>query len=111
ALPADRLAALKEFHRAGIYTWVSLEPVYDTEATLEIIRQTHEFVDLFKIGRINYNPMTHKINWQEFTARVLEVLEQTGAEHYIKKDLQPFLPSGYSNQKYRNQARMLPVLN
>src|SRR5262249_27305277 len=31
ALPADRLSTLKRFHDAGIFTWVSLEPVYDTE--------------------------------------------------------------------------------
>src|ERR1035437_4837790 len=53
ALPGDRIATLKTFHDAGIFTWVSLEPVLDTAATIEIIRRTTSFVDLFKIGRVN----------------------------------------------------------
>lgn len=109
ALPADRIAALKAFHQAGIYTWVSLEPVYDTEATLEIIRRTSPFVSLFKLGRINYSGMTKKIDWREFTARALEVLAETGAGHYIKKDLQPYLPEGYTNTKYRPQNQASPL--
>jgi DNA repair photolyase len=39
ALPVDRIDTLRTFHEAGIFTWVSLEPVLDTAATLEIIRQ------------------------------------------------------------------------
>jgi len=54
-------------------------------------------VDLFKVGRANYVGLTKTTDWKQFTADVLEVLAQTGARHYIKKDLQPFLPSGYSN--------------
>lgn len=105
ALPRDRIATLESFARRGIYTWVSLEPVLDVEATLEIIRRTHSFVSLFKVGRINYSGLTKKIDWREFTERVLEVLAQTRSEHYIKKDLQPYLPAGYVNMKYREQSR------
>ena len=109
--PADRIEALRKFHERGVYTWVSLEPVYDTEAALAIIRRTHPFVSLFKVGRINYSKLTGRIDWREFTARVLEELEKTNSDHYIKKDLQPFLPSGYKNDLYRPQRRELPVLN
>jgi len=111
ALPADRLAALKKFYGAGIYTWVSLEPVYDIEATLAIIRQTHPFVSLFKVGRINYSSLTNRIDWRDFTARVLELLLQTDSDHYIKKDLQPYLPNDYENTRHRPQRRELPVVN
>jgi len=97
SLPADRLATLKRFHDAGIFTWVSLEPVLDTAAALEIIRQTHRYVDLFKVGRANYVGLTKTTDWKQFTADVLEVLAEAGARHYIKKDLQPYLPPGYSN--------------
>lgn len=111
ALPADRIATLKRFHDAGIYTWVSLEPVLDTEATKQIIRETHKFVDLFKIGRVNYVGLTKTTDWKRFTEEVLELVNQLGAEHYIKKDLQPYLPEGYQNNKYRRQSRELPVLS
>jgi len=69
----------------------------DLATALEIIRQTHRYVDLFKVGRANYVGLTKTTDWKQFTADVLEVLTQTGARHYIKKDLQPFLPHGYSN--------------
>ncbi|MEI8194284.1 MAG: radical SAM protein [Phycisphaerae bacterium] len=97
AAPADRIATLKTFHDAGIYTWVSLEPVLDTAATLEIIRQTHTFVNLYKVGRINYSGLTKTTDWQQFTTDVLAVLTQSGSRHYIKRDLQPYLPAGYDN--------------
>src|SRR6516165_3848882 len=57
-LPADRIKALKKFHAAGIFTWVSLEPTLDVEASLAIVRATHSFVDLFKVGRANYLRIT-----------------------------------------------------
>jgi len=100
ALPNDRMQTLETFHSQGIYTWVSLEPVYDTEMTMEIIRQTHRFVDLYKVGRINYHRLTKEIDWQAFTHRVVDLLNSLGAGHYIKRDLQPFLPADYQNIKY-----------
>lgn len=105
AIPDDRIATLKEFHTAGIFTWVSLEPVFNTKATIEIIRRTHTFVDLFKIGRINYSKLTQLTNWRDFTERVLRVLAETGAGYFIKKDLQPFLPTGFENVQHRRQAK------
>jgi DNA repair photolyase len=96
-LPGDRIAALKAFHEAGIFTWVSLEPVLDVEATLAVIAQTHRFVDLYKVGRVNYSKLTQTIDWRDFTLRVIDLLNRLGAKHYIKKDLQPFLPPGYPN--------------
>lgn len=104
-LPQERIDTLREFHDAGIFTWVSLEPVLDTEATLEIIRQTHKFVDLYKVGRVNYVGLTRTTDWKQFTADVIEVLSDTGAQHYIKRDLQPFLPEGYDNSMRVNQFR------
>jgi DNA repair photolyase len=103
ALPDDRIATLEAFARRGIFTWVSLEPVIDPDVTLEIIRRTHCFVNLFKVGRINYSGLTKKIDWRDFTERAVELLTRLNADHYIKKDLQPYLPSGYVNVKYRDQ--------
>lgn len=97
ALPADRIDTLRRFHDAGIFTWVSLEPVLDTAATLQIIRETHRFVDLYKVGRVNYVGLTKTTDWEAFTHDVLAVLKETGARHYIKKDLQKYLPPGYPN--------------
>lgn len=97
ALPDDRMMALRKFHDAGIFTWVSLEPTLDVTASIEIVKATHQFVDLFKIGRVNYLPMTKTTNWEDYTVRMLDVVNRLGAQHYIKKDLQGFLPVGYPN--------------
>lgn len=102
-LPKERMDTLQYFRERGIFTWVSLEPVLDTEATLEILRQTHSYVDFFKIGRVNHIGLTKEINWETFTHRVVELCAQLNIRHYIKKDLQPYLPKDYPNPKYIEQ--------
>ncbi|SCK49295.1 DNA repair photolyase [Variovorax sp. HW608] len=97
APPADRLAALKRFHEKGIFTWVSLEPTLDVESSLAIVREAHAYVDLWKIGRANYLPMTGRTDWESYTHRMIELCEQLGVAHYVKKDLQKYLPDGYVN--------------
>lgn len=98
ALPADRLAALKAFHDRGIFTWVSLEPTLDIEASLSIVDATHEYVDLYKVGRANYlKELTRTTDWRGYTLRMIDKLHALGKRHYIKLDLQPYLPSGYHN--------------
>ena len=52
ALPDERIEVLNIAHAKGIRTWVSLEPVIDPEQTLQLIRITHKFVDLFKVGKL-----------------------------------------------------------
>lgn len=98
ALPGDRISTLKEFHDRGIYTWVSLEPTLDIESSLAIVEATHEFVDLYKIGRANYlAEITRTTDWKDYTVRMIELCAKLGVRHYIKRDLQPFLPAGYTN--------------
>lgn len=97
ALPGERISTLQAFHERGIFTWVSLEPTIDVDASLEIIRETHEFVDLYKVGRVNYLPMTRTTDWADYTRRVADLCCELGVRHYIKHDLQPFLPAGYPN--------------
>jgi DNA repair photolyase len=98
ALPGDRIAALKKFHEAGIFTWVSLEPTLDVDSSLSIVEATHEFVDLFKIGRANYVPtITKVVDWCSYTLRMLDLVQRIGCKFYFKKDLQPYLPAGTEN--------------
>jgi hypothetical protein len=97
ALPADRMGTLKAFHRRGVFTWVSLEPTLNCESSLDIVQQTAEYVDLYKVGRANYLPMTKDTDWESYTHRMIELLQKLGKKHYIKKDLQKYLPDGYRN--------------
>jgi DNA repair photolyase len=97
ALPGDRLHALERFHAAGIFTWVSLEPTLDVEASLAIVDATHRFVDLYKVGRVNYLDITRTTDWEDYTQRMVGKLQALGKAHYIKLDLQRYLPAGYHN--------------
>lgn len=97
ALPIDRLDALKKFHNAGIFTWASLEPTIDCESSLQIVKETHQFVDLFKIGRVNYLPITKTTDWKEYTLKMIDLCQKLGVKHYIKQDLQCYLPKNYYN--------------
>jgi DNA repair photolyase len=98
ALPGDRIKTLRTFHDAGIFTWVSLEPTLDVEASLEIVKATYHFVDLYKVGRANYlKEITRTTDWRDYTLRMIDLLNHVGARHYIKHDLQSFLPPDYYN--------------
>jgi DNA repair photolyase len=94
ALPQNRIETIRAFHNAGISTWVSLEPVLNPKTSLEIIRQTYSFVNLFKIGKLNYHPMAKSIDWRAFALSAIELLESLNQPYYIKRDLQQFLPVG-----------------
>jgi hypothetical protein len=114
ALPGDRLAALKAFHSRGIFTWVSLEPTLDVEASLAVVEATHEFVDLYKVGRANYlKEITRTTDWRGYTLRMIDALQRHGKQHYIKLDLQPYLPVGYHNplrvDQFHSGASRLPL--
>lgn len=98
ALPGDRLDALRDFHKRGIFTWVSLEPTLDIEHSLAVVDATHHFVDLYKVGRANYlKEITRTTDWRDYTLRMIDKLQKLGKRHYIKKDLQEYLPEGYHN--------------
>lgn len=91
ALPGERLAMLREAKRQGIGTWVSLEPVIDPEQALEIIRRTHEYVDLYKVGTLNYHQRAAEIDWRKFVAEAVAVLREFDCKYYIKQDLRKYL--------------------
>jgi DNA repair photolyase len=98
ALPGDRIATLKTYHDRGIFTWVSLEPTLSTEASLAIVRETHEFVDHYKIGRANYiDKYADKIDWLKYTLKMAHLCMDLNVSHYFKVGLQQYLPPKYNN--------------
>lgn len=90
ALPKDRIETLKAAKLAGISTWVSFEPVFNPEAVYRMIEETHTFIDLYKIGKMNYHPLSKTIDWHIFLLRSEALLDKYGKERYIKKDLEKF---------------------
>ena len=91
ALPGERINSLRKAHEKGIKTWVSLEPVIYPDITLEIIRKSHDFVDKFKVGTLNYHPAAKGIDWHTFAINVKSLLDELGADYYLKADLRRWL--------------------
>jgi DNA repair photolyase len=91
ALPGLRILTLSKAHSYGFKTWVSLEPVLNPETTLEIIRETHTVVDMYKVGKLNYHPLAQTIDWYKFGQQAIALLESLRKRYYIKRDLQDYL--------------------
>jgi len=94
ALPQDRIYTIQEFHYQGIPTWVSLEPTIDPAQSLEIIHQTHDFVDLYKVGRLNYHPGGREVDWAKYTRDAISLIQSVGRSYIVKNDLAQFVPPG-----------------
>jgi DNA repair photolyase len=86
----ERINALKKAHKKGIFTYVSLEPVWFPEDTLKLIDETQNFVDLYKVGKLNYNAQQKNVDWKKFAHDVIEKIEKYGNKYFIKKDLEKF---------------------
>lgn len=84
----DREDLLRRAHRAGIYTWVSVEPVIIPAEALAVIRRMRRHVDFWKIGKLNHmRAIESSIDWPAFRESAIALLEEARARYYIKKDL------------------------
>lgn len=81
----SRAMAIKLAHERSIKTWVSVEPVYDVPSALKMIQWMDEWVDFWKIGKMNHR--TLDIDWKKFHGDVVALLDSLGAKYYIKKEL------------------------
>ncbi len=84
-----RFTAIKEAKKRGIKTWVSIEPVIEPSEALKVIWATHEYVDLYKVGKLNHYKI--EVDWKKFANDVVELLEKLGKPYYIKKELAKYL--------------------
>jgi DNA repair photolyase len=107
ALPSERFETLEKLHKAGIRTWVSLEPVFDIKQTLKIIDITHEYVDSYKVGKLNgydlakNNPFkynTQPDRWKSLLHDAVKKLRGYKKQFYIKQDLHAADPTFKSTQ-------------
>ena len=90
ALPEERIQALRTAKKAGLQTWVSFEPVYNTQAVLRLIERTSPFVDVFKVGKLNRHSKAGEIDWAQFLKDVEARLNAVGADYYLKNDLRKY---------------------
>jgi DNA repair photolyase len=87
ALPLNRIGSLYFAKKFGLKTWVSFEPVIDPEAAYRLLEAPHEFVDLYKVGKLNYHPLAREIDWQRFKGEMEERLTRFGKPYYLERDL------------------------
>jgi DNA repair photolyase len=91
ARSSERLATIRTAKQRGIQTWVSCEPVFEPEAVYSMIKFA-DFVDVFRIGKMNYEPS--EIDWAAFGARCVELCELYKRDYYIKDDLREEMEGG-----------------
>jgi DNA repair photolyase len=91
ALPQDRIQTIKEAHALGIETWVSFEPVLNDEEVLRLLDATHEYVNLYKVGKVSRFKPDKEINWDKFAYKIVNRLEKLRVKYYIKNDLRKHL--------------------
>jgi DNA repair photolyase len=91
ALPAERIETIKKAKQKGIETWVSFEPVLNDEEVYKLLDATHEYVDLYKVGKVSRFKTDKEINWERFAGEIVNRLEALGKKYYIKNDLKKHL--------------------
>ena len=102
--PKERLNVLKTFSGNGVKTWTSFEPVIIPSQSLSMMEKVIDFVDLFKVGKLNnFQGLDKKINWNDFLIKSCELLRNHNKDFYIKHDLRQFA-NGY--KLYGNEVNM-----
>jgi DNA repair photolyase len=86
----NRMDMIKKLHGAGIKTWVSVEPVIDPEQALDVMFALDEFVDTWKIGKLNHHKdielhVNQTYGWGRFLRDALTLVGN--GRYYIKDDL------------------------
>lgn len=88
---ATRLTALGKAHSLGIKTWISMEPVLDADDITNFLLLGLDYVDRYKIGKLNYHPSN--IDWKEFGTKVEEICRAMRYDYYIKDGLRKCMES------------------
>jgi len=82
----NRIMAILEARNAGVYTWVSVEPVFFASQALHVIVQLRDVVDHWKVGKLNGNKWYEdRVDWLGFLTDAMCILRDKDV--YFKKDL------------------------
>jgi len=112
AVYSERASTLKTLYENNIQTWVSIEPVIIPSQSLRCMSDTIEYVNHYKIGKLNHFPQIEKnINWNKFLNDSVSIMRKYNKDFYIKDDLRKFnegyglLKSNEMNMDYLNVKR------
>jgi DNA repair photolyase len=96
----ERVEALRQAHKRGIKTWVSIEPIISPAQSMYLIGETINFVDQYRIGLMNHVDLyIPDVKLYDFTRRIKflsgcyknEFIFKKGMDKYftIPKSLNP----------------------
>jgi len=104
SLPQERINVLKTLKQNNVKTWASFEPVIRPEQSLNMIKKTLKYVDVYKIGKINnYAGLDKAIDWNDFLNKVIILLRNANKPFYVKYDLRQ---SANKIKLYGNEVMM-----
>ena len=84
---SNRLDAIRMAKQRGLFTWVSLEPVMRVGSAVKLIKQYHQWVDEWRIGKLNHMQPPDPIDWLEARDRIQEALELKRCTYEFKNSL------------------------
>lgn len=84
-MPQVRTWSLMRANAQGIKTWISFEPVVDTQNVLAYMIAYRDIVNKVKIGKLNYHPAD--IDWGKFGKDAEEICKKFCVDYYIKDSL------------------------
>lgn len=91
AHPMERMDVLRILNKEGVRTWASMEPVIFPDQSLEIMEMTKDFIDGYKIGKLNhFQNHEKKFDWTQFLSDAVGIMRKNKELFYIKKDLLTF---------------------
>lgn len=104
--PRSRFENIFKFHKFGIKTWVSFEPIIYPEQTLLLLKNVVSFIDFVKIGKVNhFDEEEKKIDYPKFLIDAVNILREANMDDkfYIKKDLAAFNTGAYLSKNELNK--------
>lgn len=75
---AERIETMKKLHEAGFRTWASIEPIIELESSLEVIKETAGFCDLYKVGLMSGK----KYDWRDLRGFMLACTSMDGKFYF-----------------------------
>lgn len=82
----ERIDAMIKLHDAGFKTFASIEPIIHFESSLEMIRQTIGWCDLYKIGLLS-GKKPERFDLLYFICKVRGYLEKSKCKVYFKNSI------------------------
>lgn len=98
ATPEKRLELLNFAHECGCETWISFEPVLETNYIVDLIKSGRiAYVDVVKLGKLNHMDLSDLtgnpddiIDWHNYYNEVVSACESVGMKYMVKKALLHF---------------------